>query len=525
MQLPAGGPSASSPAAAAEGGQATLNAAAGSAAASAAADSAAAAAKAAHLADQGAELAAEGEFAAAAAVFERALQLDGSAAAVHEMLAQCRMEEGQDEAAYAAASAAVSLQRDWPDALATLGRTARNTGRLREAAAAFGRYLELAAAGGGGGRAGAGAADSPQQQQQQPLPPQQQQEGANEPALNSLQGAAVPAAVRAGEEEDEAAAVCEELAEVQQLLQLQLGHQLGLPGLRLLESHGAAAGPGAVAWEAGALLAWFLVQQGQAAGGTSCCTDSLGPRGCGAHCSSGSSGGGGACMQACDIAAGMPAAAAEAAMQPPSRPAQPWLCGSRVLELGSGGTGLVGLAAASLGADVTATDLPAMLPQLEAAIAANASLVAAAGGGIRAAPLDWRVGSALLAPAGGPKAQYSWLLGADLVYSLEPVAALVATVAAAAAHVQAHGGEPLRWAAAGCSWVPGIAGCSESERCSMYDEGAVVRLAISAAKVPQSRIWSPSLAGSSSHTSTGTRLWIKHCWTGWRQRVCDSQQC
>ena len=141
----------------------------------------------------------------------------------------------------------------------------------------------------------------------------------------------------------------------------------------------------------------------------------------------------------------MPSVAA--ACQLPSQPTtRPWLRGSRVLELGSGGTGLVGLAAACLGADVTATDLPTVLPQLETAIAANAGLVDAAGGSIRAAALDWHAPQfALLAPPGGSKEQYSWLLGADLVYSQEPVAALVAAVAAAAARAQACSGEPLRY--------------------------------------------------------------------------------
>lgn len=409
----------------------------------------AAAAVAARLADQGADLAAEGEFSAAAALFERSLQLDGGSAAVHEMLAQCRMEAGQDEAAYAAASAAVELQPDWPDALATLGRAARNAGRLWEAAVAFSRYLELAGATEGNGAAAAAAVDNRQQEQLQ-------QGAASGMAAANMPDAAAPATATAGQavaagaaaaaiDAQEAAAVVEELAEVRQLLQLQLGHQLGLPGLRLLESHGAAAGPGAVAWEAGALLAWFLVQQGQAAG-DACGGSSRGPAGCGASC-------GGACAQPSGGAAGLPAVAA--AGQPPSQPTtQPWLRGSRMLELGSGGTGLVGLAAACLGADVTATDLPTVLPQLETAIAANAGLVAAAGGSIRAAALDWHAPQgALLAPPGGSKEQYSWLLGADLVYSQEPVAALVAAVAAAAARKQACSGEPLRYVWMRGGWV------------------------------------------------------------------------
>lgn len=382
---------------------------------------------AAQLAGRGADLAAEGRFEAAAALFERALQLDGNAAAVHDMLAQCRMEQGQDEEAYEAACSAVCLRPEWPDALVTLGRAARNAGRLQEAATAFGRYLELAAAAaGGGGAAGV----------------QPGAEG-NAPAASG-RGSAAPApaaaaaAALAAPDGDEAAAVRQELEEVQHLLQLQLGHQLGLPGLRLLEARGAAAGPGGVAWEAGALLAWFLVQHDKGGGG------SVGAPGCDARCS-----GGPTCMHSGSSGARLPAAAAqdEAAAAAAAAAAASPLRGSRVLELGSGGTGLVGLAAACLGAAVTATDLPAVLPQLEAALAANAGLVAAGGGSMRAAALDWRApeASALLAPAGGAEAQYAWLLGADLVYSQEALAPLVATVAAAAAHAAARGGEPLRW--------------------------------------------------------------------------------
>ncbi|XP_019736203.1 protein-lysine methyltransferase METTL21B isoform X2 [Hippocampus comes] len=44
--------------------------------------------------------------------------------------------------------------------------------------------------------------------------------------------------------------------------------------------------------------------------------------------------------------------------------------GRRVIELGSG-TGVVGILAARLGADVTLTDLPLTLPQLEANVCAN----------------------------------------------------------------------------------------------------------------------------------------------------------
>lgn len=61
----------------------------------------------------------------------------------------------------------------------------------------------------------------------------------------------------------------------------------------------------------------------------------------------------------------------------------------KVLELGSG-TGLVGIAAAvTLGANVTVTDLPHVLPNLQFNVDANANLVALQGGTITVAPLRW----------------------------------------------------------------------------------------------------------------------------------------
>ena len=335
------------------------------------------------LANQAAELAADGQFEAAAAAFEQALRLQPGDAAQHEMLAQCRMEAGQDEAAYEAGAAAVRLRPDWPVALLTLARAARNSGRLKEAGAAYNRCLQAAAAAAG---AAAGAAGE--------------------------------------ENEDVAAAARQELGEVRQLLQLQLGHQLGLPGLRLLEQHGTEAGPSGVVWEAGALLAWFLVQQQQqqqqAGGGAA------GPGSC-SGCSSGPPGEPNRC-------------GAAAAPAPPSTHCGAMMRGSRVLELGAGGTGIVGLAAACLGAAVTATDLPEVLPQLQASAALNRAMVGAAGGSLTVATLDWRHPDAALLCPQPPALQYDWLLGADLVFSPAAVDPLAATVAAAVRHAAAVAG-------------------------------------------------------------------------------------
>ena len=119
-----------------------------------------------------------------------------------------------------------------------------------------------------------------------------------------------------------------------------------------------------------------------------------------------------------------------------------------MLELGSG-TGVVGIAAACLGAAVLATDVPEVLSLLRGNMARNAGLVAAAGGSVAAAALNWEVPEAAAeveATLSGRQAD--WVLGADLVYSLAPVAPLVRTLAAL---VGASVGSGSSSAAAGAS--------------------------------------------------------------------------
>ncbi|GAA0148339.1 protein modifying enzyme [Lithospermum erythrorhizon] len=61
----------------------------------------------------------------------------------------------------------------------------------------------------------------------------------------------------------------------------------------------------------------------------------------------------------------------------------------RILELGSG-TGIVGIAAAAtLGANVTVTDLPHVLPNMVHNIGLNVEVVKARSGNVEAAPLRW----------------------------------------------------------------------------------------------------------------------------------------
>ncbi|KAL8474447.1 hypothetical protein ACS0TY_031060 [Phlomoides rotata] len=84
----------------------------------------------------------------------------------------------------------------------------------------------------------------------------------------------------------------------------------------------------------------------------------------------------------------------------------------RILELGSG-TGLVGIAAAALlGARVTVTDLPHVLPNLQFNVDANAAALGLRGGAVEVAPLSW--GETQQMDAVGR--DYDVVLGSDVVY-------------------------------------------------------------------------------------------------------------
>lgn len=83
-----------------------------------------------------------------------------------------------------------------------------------------------------------------------------------------------------------------------------------------------------------------------------------------------------------------------------------------ILELGSG-TGLVGMAAAAvLGARVTVTDLPHVIPNLKYNVDANAGLISRQGGVVYAAPLRWGEGADMEVMG----REFDLVLASDVVY-------------------------------------------------------------------------------------------------------------
>ncbi|XP_032501746.1 EEF1A lysine methyltransferase 3 [Phocoena sinus] len=82
--------------------------------------------------------------------------------------------------------------------------------------------------------------------------------------------------------------------------------------------------------------------------------------------------------------------------------------GKKVIELGAG-TGIVGILAALQGGDVTITDLPLVLEQIQGNVQANVP----AGGGAQVRALSWGIDQHVF------PGDYDLVLGADIVY-LEP---------------------------------------------------------------------------------------------------------
>lgn len=91
------------------------------------------------------------------------------------------------------------------------------------------------------------------------------------------------------------------------------------------------------------------------------------------------------------------------------------LQGKRVLELGSG-TGLVGIVAACLGAEVQLTDLAVAMPLLKLNMGVNQHLVEPSGGSMSCSVLEWQ--EPLSSLHGQP---WDIVIGSDLVYNAASV--------------------------------------------------------------------------------------------------------
>ncbi|XP_043107477.1 EEF1A lysine methyltransferase 3-like [Puntigrus tetrazona] len=98
------------------------------------------------------------------------------------------------------------------------------------------------------------------------------------------------------------------------------------------------------------------------------------------------------------------------------------LRGTRVIELG-GGTGLVGIVAARLGAHVTITDLPSAVSQIERNIAGNVPLSGWPSGAPAVSALSWGLDHRRFSSG------WDFVLGADIVYLPESFPLLVDTLA------------------------------------------------------------------------------------------------
>ncbi|RVE72724.1 hypothetical protein OJAV_G00041000 [Oryzias javanicus] len=98
------------------------------------------------------------------------------------------------------------------------------------------------------------------------------------------------------------------------------------------------------------------------------------------------------------------------------------LKGKRIIELGAG-TGLVGILAARLGAEVTLTDLPLALPQLQANVSANTLSSGWPSAEPAVLPLSWGEDH-LDFPS-----NWDLVVGADIIYLPETYPLLVKTLA------------------------------------------------------------------------------------------------
>lgn len=87
--------------------------------------------------DEAAFYAESGDMEQAIQLFQQAVRVQPHHAASHDMLAQCLMETAQHDAAYKSACAACDLDPAAPAFFVTLGRAARNCGRLKQAASAL----------------------------------------------------------------------------------------------------------------------------------------------------------------------------------------------------------------------------------------------------------------------------------------------------------------------------------------------------------------------------------------------------
>jgi 2-polyprenyl-3-methyl-5-hydroxy-6-metoxy-1,4-benzoquinol methylase len=98
--------------------------------------------------------------------------------------------------------------------------------------------------------------------------------------------------------------------------------------------------------------------------------------------------------------------------------------GKQVLELGCG-TGVLGITLACLGADVTLTDIAAIVPHTKYNIQCHQQLIQSGQGKATEAALDWNSPSSsqsILAK------QYDLLVGADLIYAVKDISPLTDTL-------------------------------------------------------------------------------------------------